>query len=217
MTTSLTFDAAWLARAWLSVAEASSKDTARPALNRTVCVEFYDDGVRLVATDSYMLLTAWVPTFEHTSTTEVPPSEPDDDELPGEVVVAIDEDGRAKGLFTYLLALANGKDKPEVLVKLAVGASPETSLGMFDGLAGDVLTIAAEDREALLLAVYEGEFPRWRPLVGKFHAAMRSATFGVGSSTGAGSVITGSSETSQFATSAGEPRRWTISCVVGAG
>ncbi|HWI05656.1 MAG TPA: hypothetical protein VNT52_17750, partial [Acidimicrobiales bacterium] len=172
MTTSLTFDAAWLARAWLSVAEASSKDTARPALNRTVCVEFYDDGVRLVATDSYMLLTAWVPTFEHTSTTEVPPSEPDDDELPGEVVVAIDEDGRAKGLFTYLLALANGKDKPEVLVKLAVGASPETSLGMFDGLAGDVLTIAAEDREALLLAVYEGEFPRWRPLVGKFHAAM---------------------------------------------
>lgn len=48
MTETLTFDAGWLARAWLSVAEASSKDTGRPALDRTVCVEFFPDGVRRV-------------------------------------------------------------------------------------------------------------------------------------------------------------------------
>lgn len=161
----LTFDAGWLSRAWLSVAEASSKDKERPALNRTVCVEFFSDGVRLVATDSYMLLTAWVPCLEKT---DPPADAPLLDEVPFETIVAIDEDGRAKGLFAYLLALTEGKGHPEILVKLATGPSPETSLGMFDGMVGDCLTIAAEDREALLLGVYDGSFPTWRPYVSQF-------------------------------------------------
>lgn len=161
----LTFDAGWLSRAWLSVAEASSKDKERPALNRTVCVEFFSDGVRLVATDSYMLLTAWVPCLEKM---DPPADAPLLDEVPFETIVAIDEDGRAKGLFAYLLALTEGKDHPEILVKLVTGPSPETSLGMFDGMVGDCLTIAAEDREALLLGVYDGSFPTWRPYVSQF-------------------------------------------------
>lgn len=169
----LTFDAGWLARGWLSVAEASSKDKGRPALNRTVCVEFYDDGVRLVATDSYMLLTTWVPCFEKTSDAETPDYTPAPiGELPNATVVAIDEDGRAKGLFAYLLSLTNAEGAPEILVTLVTGSSPETSLGMFDGMTGDCLTIAADDREALLLDLYDGDYPTWRPLVGQFRQAM---------------------------------------------
>ncbi len=169
MTETLTFDAGWLARAWLSVAEASSKDTGRPALDRTVCVEFFPDGVRLVATDSYMLLTAWVPSIE---AMHDEPEAPPMDEAPDAAVVAIDTNGRAMGLFAYLLGLTRGDDAPEILVKLATGASPETSMGMFDGLQGECLTIAAEDREALLLGLYEGDFPTWRRFVSAHRASM---------------------------------------------
>lgn len=174
MNETLTFDAGWLARGWLSVAEASSKDKARPALNRTVCVEFHADGVRLVATDSYMLLTTWVPCFEKTSMGETPPPGPGLDEAPYSTVVAIDEDGRAKGLFAYLLGLTEAKGAPEILVRLTEGPAPESTgpALVFDSLAGDCLTIAADDREALILGLYDGDYPTWRPLVGRFHGAM---------------------------------------------
>jgi hypothetical protein len=175
MNETLTFDAGWLARAWLAVAEASSKDKGRPALDRTVCVEFHPDGVRLVATDSYMLLTAWVPRWSLTNQGEpVMATAPELDEAPDHTVVAIDSDGRAKGLFTYLLALVNGKDAPEVRVTLTTGPTP-IDLGpalIFDGTGAECLTIAAEDREALLLGLYEGGYPTWRPVVGRFHGAM---------------------------------------------
>jgi hypothetical protein len=170
MNETLTFDAGWLARAWLSVAEASSKDKARPALSRTVCVEFYADGVRLVATDSYMLLTAWVPCFEKTSGDGATPPAPELDEAPYSTVVAIDEDGRAKGLFAYLLGLTEGKDHPEILVRLTEGPAPETTgpALVFDSLNGDCLTIAADDREALILGLYDGGYPTWRALLASF-------------------------------------------------
>src|SRR5436305_10638746 len=173
MTQSLTFDAGWLARAWLSVAEASSKDKGRPALDRTMAVEFYGDGVRLVATDSYMLLTTWVPCFAVTSAETVVIAAPDLEESPLSTVVAIDEDGRAKGLFSYLLGLVSAKDAPEILVTLTTGPAPEISgpaLVLWEGGAGDCLTIAADDREALLLGLYEGEYPTWRRLWSSFSA-----------------------------------------------
>lgn len=172
MNETLTFDAGWLARGWLSVAEASSKDKARPALNRTVCVEFFQDGVRLVATDSYMLLAAWVPCFEKTSGEDKAPAAPELDEAPYSTVVAIDEDGRAKGLFAYLLGLTEGKDHPEILVRLTEGPAPETTgpALVFDSLNGDCLTIAADDREALILGLYDGPYPTWRTVWSAFSA-----------------------------------------------
>lgn len=171
MNETLTFDAGWLARGWLSVAEASSKDKERPALSRTVCVEFFADGVRLVATDSYMLLTAWVPCFEKT---EPPAPAPELEESPYATVVAIDADGRAKGLFAYLLGLVEGKDHPEILVRLTEGPAPEANALalMFDGTGGDCLTISADDREALLLELFEGPFPTWRKLWSAFRGGM---------------------------------------------
>lgn len=57
MTGSTRYSGHTLARAWLSVALASSKDTGRPQLDRTVLVEQYREGLRLVATDSHVLPT----------------------------------------------------------------------------------------------------------------------------------------------------------------
>ncbi len=165
---SLTFDAGWLARGWLSVAQAAAKDKDRPALSKTVCVEFHGDGVRLIATDSYMLLTAWVPCKD-----EGDADPPSIDEAPLRTVVAVDDMGRAKGLFHYLLNLTRpdaGGDEAEIPVTLTVGPAPEITgpALIFDGAGRDCLTIAAEDREALLLDIYEGEYPNWRPVTHGF-------------------------------------------------
>lgn len=172
MNETLTFDAGWLARGWLAVAEASSKDKDRGVLNRTVCVEFYPDGVRLVATDSYMLLTTWVPCWEKTSGQLDGAGAPDLDEVPWSTVVAIDEDGRAKGLFAYLLKLTEGEGHPEVLVRLTQGPAPESTgpALIFDSFGGDALTIAADDREALLLGLFDGPYPTWRTVWTAFAA-----------------------------------------------
>jgi hypothetical protein len=95
---SLTFDAALLARAWLSVALASGNDDKLPVLYRTVAVEEFDHGARLVATDGYVLLRCWVPATESDLA-----EEPGLDVAPDRTVVAFDPHGRAKGLLAFLL------------------------------------------------------------------------------------------------------------------
>ena len=54
------FDAPTLAHAWLAVAQASSTDKDMPYLYRSVTVEEHPNGVRLLATDRFVLLAAWV-------------------------------------------------------------------------------------------------------------------------------------------------------------
>lgn len=54
------FDARTLALGWLATSLASSNDDDRPALYRTVHVECFSTGMRLLATDSYMLLRSWI-------------------------------------------------------------------------------------------------------------------------------------------------------------
>ena len=64
------FDAPTFARAWLCVRQATATKDDAAVLSKTVAVEEFDHGTRLVATDRYMLLTAWVPRLR-------PPEAPD--------------------------------------------------------------------------------------------------------------------------------------------
>lgn len=152
------FDPIVLAKGWLSVAVASGDDKFRPALHRSICIELHAHGIRLVATDSYILLRAWVPDGEHADAPE-----PDLDEPPITTAVAIDEHRRAKGLLEHLLKL--GEEEAEevrvTLGNLAVGAKRQPNLaGM------DVRWVAIEHpgHERVELATYEGSFPNWRRL-----------------------------------------------------
>lgn len=97
------FDAPTLARAWLSVAQASSSDKDLVTLDRTVAIEEFPTGVRLVATDRYVLLTAWVPDLG----AYYEPREPGLDEAPDRTVITKDSDGRGRGLLGYLTQLAH--------------------------------------------------------------------------------------------------------------
>jgi hypothetical protein len=157
-----TFDALYLARGWLSVAVASADDSAHPQLHRTVSIEKFTDGLRLVATDSYILLRSWVPSIGKEDNPE-----PDLDEAPIATAIAIDEHRRAQGFLAHLLKLATveGADVIEVDVGLGVVDVGEGSALSFEGLESRWVTIDQRGRERLRLGVYDGEYPHWRGLL----------------------------------------------------
>lgn len=150
------------ARGWLSVAIAASTDDGRPALNRTVAVEVYPEGLRLIATDSYMLLRSFVPNRHHDIDDEPPL-----DEAPIATAVIMDPHGRGKSLLNHALALTKAAgehgDAPDVRLRLGV---VDSQPGAFAGLeaTGAVLELDDKDTERLRLTCYEGTFPTWRNL-----------------------------------------------------
>lgn len=167
------FDARTLARGWLSVAVASSADKDRPALHRTVSVEQYEGGLRLAATDSYVLLTSWVPSIDYDLD-----AGPDFDEAPLATAIVEDPHGRAKGFLGYALTLVaeaardDYAEPIEITVRLGVrpDADEEQDAGILPGLSATYFVLELPDVERLKLTTYEGEFPSWRRLVSVFEA-----------------------------------------------
>lgn len=171
----LTFDGAMFARGWLSVVLAASKDKARPILNRTVHVEVYDGGCRLIATDSYILLRSWVPEA-HTETPE-----PALDEAANARVIAHDPFGRGKTLLWHILNLTRGEDAEQFEMDVVVGDTEHDEAqaqAAFEGMAKEWVTFLVPDRERLKLPTIDGEFPDWRPLDQGF-AAKSTKTIGL--------------------------------------
>lgn len=163
------FDSNEFAVGWLSVALASSTDKERPALCRTVFVEQFSTGVRLVATDSYLILRCWVPAEGHYLD-----QEPAIDEAPLTTAVVIDPDGRGKGLLRHARQLwaratkENGTDEPtEISLDLGVViAEPDDTEGQasFVGMEARWAVLDIADTERVKLPLYEGTFPTWRSL-----------------------------------------------------
>lgn len=156
------YDAGMLATAWLSVALASGKDPDLPSLNRTVLVEQYSTGLRFVSTDRYMLLRSFAPDLDHK-----PDDEPGVDEAPDQTAVAMDLDGRAKGLLGYLLGLAHTAAKqglPTVEVGVELNATDEADEPTFAGLERRYVRFDYQAQERLQLDVYGGDYPAWRSL-----------------------------------------------------
>lgn len=165
----ITTSAATLARGWLSVATANSKDASlsRPALQRTVHVQQYTHGLRLTATDTYLLLQAWVPEIGY----EYEP-EPELDEIPFASAVAIDRYSRAGGLLQYLLQLSRSDDHKglETAVHLNVPWQPDEADPadvQLDGFEALAVRIEYPDNERVQLPVYDGKFPKVAPLLGR--------------------------------------------------
>lgn len=168
------FDAARLALAWLSVAQASGSDVNLPTLDRTVALELYPDGVRLLATDRLVLLTAWVPTIdarlEHA---------PHVSELPARTVVTQDADRRGKLLLDYALKLSKlGKPGEEKLygdlvveleldVRLPVEPGEDVHI---EGLEPTYAVLRLPDRSQEHLPIIVSDYPDWRPLLHDFTA-----------------------------------------------
>lgn len=163
------FDARTLGRGWLSVAVASAADRDLPAIGRTVLIEAFPEGVRLVATDRYVLLRSWIPNAEHGFDPE-----PELDEAPYATAVAIDPDGRAKGFLSYAMKLAKDAavgddDFFEVRMNLGVVDEVEDKdRPAFAGMEVRYVVLEVPDVERVKLRTYEGSFPDWRRLLDGF-------------------------------------------------
>lgn len=161
------FDAETLAQGWLSVAVASSSDKDRPQLHRTVLIEQHVEGVRLIATDSYVLLHAWVPNIEHDL-------DPEPDGAPDSIAVAMDPHGRAKSFLAHVLGLAQSakkKDLPPVEVRLSLGVTDhDDNADSLPGMEATYAVLELPDTERLKLTVYDGSYPEWRALSRGFAA-----------------------------------------------
>ena len=164
------FDAPTFARAWLSVAQASSTEKEDLAqFFRTVAVEEFSHGVRLVATDRRLLLTAWVPDLD-VRHRRIPTL----DELPDRTVIARDPDGRGKGLLAYLLQLARREDpegdlpegtqeiRVEFDVRMPVDRAGDAT---FEGLEPTYAVLDVPDTERVWLPIVQGDYPMWRGIV----------------------------------------------------
>lgn len=170
-----TFDATLLARGWLSVAIASSKDAERPVLHRTVYVEHFPEGVRLLAADSFVFLRAWVPNTEHENDPE-----PGLDEIPVSTAIAIDSDARAVGFLKYALKRAHeaAQYHESVEVTMNLGVVDQTaSIGTpsFGGMESKWVVLEMADVERVRLLCCEGVWPNWR-LLGAGYSAEKTET-----------------------------------------
>lgn len=156
--TTLTFDAARLARGWIATSVAQADDAERPQLYRATAIEVFDDGVRLVCTDASMIVSTWVAAIG-SEDVDVPGL----DEIPLSTAVALDHHSRGVGLMKFLLKLTKPSDAPSLQVSITVGEDAPHAEGTLDGVGGgQVVGFDVPDQERLLLQVHEAEWLDWR-------------------------------------------------------
>jgi hypothetical protein len=154
-------DARTFALTYRAVSIAWSDDKERPALYRTLAMERFPEGVRLVATDGYVLLKGWVPNLDWQY-----PTEPDVGELPQSTAIISDRRQRGLALAKYVLDLTRDDESDEADVSLSI-ATVLSGGGSLDGMAPTrvLLTLnGVVTSERLYLPTYEGVFPDWRTL-----------------------------------------------------
>lgn len=163
--TTIDLSGANLAPAWLAVAKASSDSDAMPTLYRTVCVDVFEDGVRLSASTGYLWASAWVPRVDLAD--DVTHTEPLDDATPEWSVVARDIDKRVLGLMSFVrkqcaaFKKKNGEDDADMTVRISQSTSEDPlrpTLG--DELDVKHLLIEVPDAERLVVDTIQNEFPR---------------------------------------------------------
>jgi hypothetical protein len=164
------FDGPTLARAWLAVAQASSTDKDDLSVFfKTVAIEAFPTGVRLVATDRVIMLTAWVPALDvHNHRT------PGLDEAPDRTIVAADLDGRGKGLLGYVLQLDKREDPdgvhPEGTREVRLSFDERMPVdgqrdSTFDGMESTYVVVDVPDKERVWLPIVQDTYPAWRDIV----------------------------------------------------
>jgi len=168
---------AWdLSRSWASVALAQGEDDARPVLFKTTLVEIFEEGIRLVSTDSYLLLKSWVANSKHPDAPE-----PLIEEIPMAVAICRDLDHRVLALMKYVQKITkdDGTDTP-ILMEFGMGESSDAG-NTLEGLAASTVHFRIVDKydESIETPVFEGAFPNWRPLWMQ-HQWSPAATIGFG-------------------------------------
>lgn len=167
----ITLPAEHVIPAWRNAFLAASDDDGRPALYRTVLVEWYQDGLRFVATDSYVIVASYA---DSDRWADGPVHAPDHDEAPAGSVVAIATDKlmadflkhRAVEVKAWAKADAEGLDPDPVDVTFSLGTIDEPNTGQQRLDIGDRRAlIVSADNERIAIPLYEGDYPNWRAIL----------------------------------------------------
>lgn len=158
----LFFDADNIALSWLSAAIASDKHDSQPVLDRTVCIEWFDQGARIIATDGVLLIHAWAPTTNANAWYA-----PGDDEPPERRIVVFDPDGRGTGLLKYARKLCVAADKadeahPDLSIEVRTAPPRPSGHVAMPGLEAECVVLEVPGAEKVLLDVIDGEYPSWQ-------------------------------------------------------
>lgn len=156
------FNAWSLAKAWNSVALAQSTDRDRPTLYRTTLIEQYPEGIRLIATDSFVLLKAWVPDVDNRGAVE-----PAQDVEPEESMVCMDRDRRIQGLMSYAMKQTadDGQETRHTMSMVLGTVRPESQIQL-SGMAQASVSFhfGSEYDERIESPIFDGAFPPWKGL-----------------------------------------------------
>jgi hypothetical protein len=157
------------ARAWEAVLCGASDDSGRVVTYRTVFIEhFKGKGLRLVCSDGYLFLRAWVG-FDPDDAT----SEPVLQKQPDETLLAVDSDHRGLGLLKHVRKqlkkewrFKSKEERPDVNPTLALETrTADRPQGQLEGMTIPSLYIDYPDHEVVALGTLETGFPEWRKLV----------------------------------------------------
>jgi hypothetical protein len=160
------FDGPTFAHAFLAVFAAASTD-AKSVFHKSVALEVHLRGIRLVANDGRMMLTAYVPQLEDHY--DKPPS---DDTAPERTIVLNDDDGRGRGLLGYVCQLGarhryGFEDYTPGAVELRVDHDQKLPPGAtdqetFEGMESVYTSLHVPDREKVHLQLVPVDYPDWR-------------------------------------------------------
>lgn len=159
----LTLPAPWIANSWIPVWCATGQDDNRPVLHRTIAIEWFEgEGLRLIATDSYVLLSAWI------GVTEERP-EPHLEQAPDHETVIADHDKRGLGLIRYAAANAKADKDPDghyhrIRLTVTEPAGSRRTPALAESLEAQVLAITYEG-EVVELPIVESPYISWRSLI----------------------------------------------------
>jgi hypothetical protein len=162
----LVLPAKMFADAWLNVWGATGADKKHPWTYRKMYVEvFPEDGVRLVATDSYLLFRSFVPLEKLVDEDGPAYDEPPVTELPSATLVVVDRDQQALALLGYVAKPTEqdkAKDGPLRSLVLSVDKMDDEYQPRLGGPLDVWGAMFATPDHRLLVELSEDEPVNWR-------------------------------------------------------
>jgi hypothetical protein len=157
------------ARAWEAVLCGASDDSGRVVTYRTVLIEHFNrKGLRLVCSDGYLFLRAWVG-FDPDDATAEPPLQ----KMPDETLLIVDNDHRGLGLLKHVRKqlkkewrFKSKEENPDTNPTLLLeGRAPDRDQGQLEGMAVPLFFIDFPEHETVALSTLDTGFPDWRKLI----------------------------------------------------
>ena len=160
--TQITVPARAAAIAWLNAFSAASTDPERPALYRTLSLEFFEGGIHFAGCDGTVLFRTWVPKVADGETEEAP--WPHNSEAPDRTVVVMDLDGFGSGYMKTLLRVTGEEahEHEELTMSTATHDEDATIALGTEFMTERLILRACGQRIDLML--YQGLYPDWRML-----------------------------------------------------